>query len=830
MNFFTYPNQRLSYAEKTKDDNRWAKRMIDYLALSHISYNDDFTRMISNYRLYNNIIDQKDFERDCNILGLQVDQFKELILPYNKTPNKINVLIADEMKRPFKYMVGLLDASSIKKKEGVKSKMMYDWMETHVQEITLEYQLKQLPEDSSEEDKQALQLQQQSLNKKRDNLIPPEQIDKWYKTKYRDGREIASEKILNYLEKVEHIQEKKADGFKHGLLSGKEVAWIGVEGNKPVVKIMNSPFTFHQKSESTKYIQDGLYAGSKTFATVADVLATYSEFLDDEHIESLDRFWGFNSSVAADSHGQTMQYDFSEIETSYYSNMNSGNNGYGQYDKSTSSQIMVVHVEWVSQRQIGFLSFINDYGDPETILVDENFKLPTDAKKEMKWKDGKKTYCHYFSLIEQDKEGKTITKEYKYEEDWIPQVWEGVRIGEKIYCCIGPKKYPYFSIQNPKKHKLGYHGVIYSNTNAPAISIMDRMKPYQHLFFACMHKLRTLIAKDKGKVFHLDETMIPDSLGIEKTLYYLDELNLDIYNPLKSKELPGGFNNSKITGSTDRSNMQHILNYINLLNYLDTQISEAAGVNKGREGQSFSNQAVTTAQQDLVQSSLVTEIYFSIHNTLWEDILNYLLSTARKYYKDNHITHLQYVLDDLSMEVINLTEDDLEEADLGVFVSNSMKENRVFETLNQISQALIQNDKSNLSHIISILESESLAELKREVKVFEEEQSAQQQAQLDQQMKLQQDAQAYARETMQIKENMVTDREIRKAEINVYARQQDLDQDNDGVPDMLEIEQFKLKMLESDRKSNIEEKKLKLKEKEIKIKQQIADKSPTKSK
>ncbi len=809
---FSYPNQRLSYKDKSKDNFKWARNMVDILALSHSTDSDEYNRMLSNYRLYNNIIDQKEFERDCNLLGLQVDQFEELILPYNKTPNKINVLVADEMKRPFRYMALLMDPDSIKAKEKQKSKMLQEWLEVHVQEIEQEFKMKQAQQNASEEEIQQIELENKAIQKKKESLVPPEQIESWFKTKYRDSREITSNKILNYLYNNLRIKEKKEDGFKHGLISGKEVIWVGVEGDTLVTKNVNSINTFHHKSADVKYIQDGLYAGSRTFATIPDVLATYGDCMTEEEIKSLDTRWGFSPGYNGDGNMETMQYDFSQTELAYYKQAEIHPSMHGQYDRRRSNEIMVVHVEWVSQRKIGFLTFTNEYGDEETKIVDETFLVPSDAKKETKIKNGKKSTIYTFSLLEQEN-NETITRLYHYEEDWIPQVWEAVRVGAKIYPYIGPKRYPYFSIQNPKKHKLGYHGVVYSNMNAPAISIMDRMKPFQHLYFVIMHKIRKLIAQDKGKIFHLNEMMIPDSLGIEKTMYYLSELNLDIYNPLKSKELPGGFNDNKVTGSTDWSQMQHILNYLQLLDYIDNQISEAAGVNKGREGQSFNNQAVTTAQQDLIQSSLVTEIYYSIHNSMWEDVLNYLLSVARKYYKDNRINHLQYILDDLSLETLNISEDDLEEADLGVFVSDSMRENRVFETLNQISQALIQNDKANMSHIISILESQSLAELKREMKSFEEQQAQQAQAVRDAQMQMQQQAAEYARETMIMKENLITERDLAKAEIDVFKFQKDLDANNNGIPDPLEVEKLKMERDYNDKELAFKEKELAVKEK-----------------
>jgi hypothetical protein len=357
--------------------------------------------------------------------------------------------------------------------------------------------------------------------------------------------------------------------------------------------------------------------------------------------------------------------------------------------------------------------------------------------------------------------------------------------------------------------------------NAETISLVDRMKPYQYLFFIIMQKLKKLIGQDKGKVYHFDTTMVPDNLGLEKTIYYLEELGIDFYNPLQNSEQPGAFQRGKVTQSTDLSTMQYILQYVNLLNYIDSMISDAAGITKSREGMTAPSSTATNAQSDLMQSAIITEIYFQIHNNLWEEVLNTLLSVARRFYKENDVQYIQYVLDDLSMETINLSEDDLEDCDLGVFVTDSIKENSVFDTLKGISQSLIQNDKANMSHIITILEANSLAELKRDMKSFEQEQQQLAQQEREAQERLQKIIAEEQRNMMREKEQLVTDREIRKAEIMVFSRQQDLDVNDNGIPDPLEIERLKHERDYDTQELSLKSRELDIKEKEMGSKERI---------
>lgn len=93
-------------------------------------------------------------------------------------------------------------------------------------------------------------------------------------------------------------------------------------------------------------------------------------------------------------------------------------------------------------------------------------------------------------------------------------------------------------------------------------------------------------------------------------------MNIDFYNPLQNADQPGWSQRGKISSSTDMSQAQNIINYINLLSSLDQQISDVAGVNRQREGQTSPTEAVTNAQSNIQMSAVITEIYFQAHNKL----------------------------------------------------------------------------------------------------------------------------------------------------------------------------------------------------------------------
>ena len=386
---------------------------------------------------------------------------------------------------------------------------------------------------------------------------------------------------------------------------------------------------------------------------------------------------------------------------------------------------------------------------------------------------------------------------------------------------VGPKKHQFRSIDDPFTVKLGYHGLAYSAMNANPISLMDRMKPFQYLYFIVAHKLKKLIAQDKGRIFHFDTTMLDPKLGWEKTLYYLTQLNIDFFNPLQNADTPGWSQRGKVTGSTDLSTGDHIMNYVNLLNSIDAQISDVAGVSRQREGQVSPTEAVTNAQSNIQMSAVITEIYFHTHNKLWERILSSFIQVVQEVFKNKSLTK-QYVLDDMSIQTLEIYPDTFLNTDLGVFISNSPKEEAVFESLKSLSQSLIQNDKAKFSDLIKTLKSSSVEEL--ESYIIESEKNAiemQQQMQAQQaqiQSQLQQEEQSFK---LEFQARELASKE-RVALIDSMKFLQDQDVDDNGIPDQFEIEKFKIETEIKNRKLDLVEYKIKndvrQRDKEINVK------------
>ncbi len=385
-----FPKQRLSFAEKSKDNFKWAKNVIDSLLLEDSSFRassysqsgrTEYERMVSNYRLFNNQLDQKDYERECEPYGLEVGQFKDEIQPYNKTYNKIQVLLGDEQRRPDNQRAVLVNP------EGIKSKLAFH------DNLNRQYVLQQI--------QSAIEAVNPYFSPEIiDNSQPvmtPDESARYMRLKYSEAREIKANRILDYLSRSLRIPEYKNDAYKHALISGYELVYVGLSHDNPTLEVVNPLGFFCHKSPETKYVQDGLYAGFRTYMTSGDILDKFGEHLTAEEVSRIDesRHGGFGSAAANPDwpyyHGSPY---VSEYEDGLYLE--------GSYSRSDKvDDWLVQHVEWRSQKKVGFLSFTNQYGDLETDIVSEDFVIPEHATKSVVEEDyGTKVTYYTWTLAD----------------------------------------------------------------------------------------------------------------------------------------------------------------------------------------------------------------------------------------------------------------------------------------------------------------------------------------------------------------------------------------------------------------------------------------------
>lgn len=271
-------------------------------------------------------------------------------------------------------------------------------------------------------------------------------------------------------------------------------------------------------------------------------------------------------------------------------------NGFSSNPFEEADNIHVWHCCWKSLKKIGFVNIINpETGMPEEYQVDETYK-ETGNELDVEWK-------------------------------WIIEVWEGYRIGQDLYVGIQPVEYQHISADNPNAQRLPYTGVIYNNTNSRPRSLVSMMKPLQYMYIVLWYRLELAMARDKGKVVTMDITQIPKSMNIDvaKWMHYLSALGVNFVNPYEEGwDIPGreGGKPSQFNqiSALDLTMANTIDQYINLMDKIESMLSEISGVSKQREGSISSNELVGNVERSVVQSAHITEPWFWVHNQVKKSV------------------------------------------------------------------------------------------------------------------------------------------------------------------------------------------------------------------
>ena len=757
-------NQRLTRAQKEANDKQWYKDQIDNL--DRVSFSNggafdfgntdtgagvsEYRRMQVNYDLYNGIINKTDFEHVCFPFGKEIGELPVDFTNKDIVSGKIKSLQGMEMKRPWSWKVVAVNEEATTRREQEETSKLRDFVvHSLVSPIKTQIEQKYAQEAQGRElTPEEQQEVQQQIEQELKTLTPPE-VKKYMQREHQDPSEVLSHQLLEYLIQKQDIKMKFNKGWKHGLISGREIFWVGIINGEPVVKVINPLMFDYDKSSDTDYIEDGEWAAYEMYMTPSEIIKYFGPELTPTQIDEIYEDYSNASSLPDNT------FTFR-----------------GGTSHATSG-IRVVHSEWKSLKPLKFVKGIDPRtGEAYEDMVDESYKLNTEAGDI------------------------SITTEY------IPTRHEGYKIGRDMYAWLREVPGQHKDLDNLYECKLSFIGAAYDNLNSEVTSLMDRMKFYQYMYNILWYRIELLTASDDGKVMLLNANLIPKSSGldIEKWMYYFKVNKIGLMDPSEEGN-KGSTNMGEAAKEIDMSLASDIAKYMNLLEYIEKRCGESVGITKQIEGQIGSDEAVRNTQQALIQSANILEPYFEIHNNVKRNVLQSLIECAKVAYSEFRPASLSYVLDDMSRELITMSGFDydmLDNSTYGIFVSNSMKSHEALQMVQQLSHAALQNQRVELSDVIKIMRSESIQEAEEllqtaEANRIERDQSIQQQT-IQSQEQQAKAARDWEREKIMLEHDNNMEEITLKGEIDLQKQtilsvgfNEDKDFDKDGTPDVLEV-------------------------------------------
>lgn len=700
-----FPSQKK--AEKEKNE-KWAKQCVEAacsMGLYTSSFVSEYNEVRSNMDLYNNVLDVDQMMTMCDPFNLSGDDFPYAPQHYPVPNSKINLLVGEEIKRRFDWRVKVINDDAISEKEKA------------IRDLTRQKIMELVTSDLKPEDAQR-KLQE---------------YDNYLKFEHQDMRERRATHLLNHMIEKENMKYKWNLGFLDGLVGGREIYSLDIVNGDPRCRKTNPANMRIIRRGYSPDVQDADIIIEWGYQARGNVIDTYCEYLTDKEVKMIEdmSFTPNNNSDEKIALGREP-----DLLAGTFTMVQDENGKLVSSDARTSrllsqvnedGSILVTRVVWKSYRKIGKVKYYDrKTGDELYKFVDE-FYVPS------------------------VKRGETLEKWI-----WVTDWWEGHRIGEDIFCKMQPFPVKAYSMTNPTGTLCPYVGGDYTMEGEPTTSLMGRLKPYAYMYDFLMYKQWETLAKHKGVIGYLDLALIPEGWETEDALYYAEKMG---WLPIDSfKEGRKGQATGKLAGNlqSNRPPMNFDMgNYLQqnmlILNFLKQEMADISGVSKQREGAISSNELVGNTERAVQQSSHITEMYFHFHDRIKVATLKAMLEVAKYAYRGRKLP-VQYITDDQEQVMSMIDGDEFREIDFGLAIGSNPEYSKIQQSLQQLAQAGLQNDKINFAQIMDIFMDPSIASVRRKIekaesdKIQRDQQAQQSQNEMMQQIELMKNQYANDRE------------------------------------------------------------------------------------
>jgi hypothetical protein len=769
--------------DKEKQDESWIKNTMDYFAnKAYAEYVKNRDTFVKNYDLIKGILRMEDFYQEPTVKSFTDIMTADLQLPayvkmYSIMTTPVNELVGEITKRPDTFRVKAFDDDSKAEELQFKTDILQQYVINQAKQKIVQQAAMQGEEVDPEE------LQQMTMDQVKDVL---------------DSYTSVAEKWANHVltcQKAEfNLKEKSEDAFRDLLISGREFYHIYEDNSKLGfnIEVANPKNTWFLTTPDRKWISDptgraqGAYAaGTVQVMELSEIIESIPDLTKEEidHLRSSLQDYGL-INVRESNLGNpdaipgtdSIMYDTFDplvLQTRMIieSEMKENNDGLKDFLGLTSNvssfgyKYVVVRSYWISKKKIGKLIYLDELGNEQSVLVDENYKSGT------------------------------VPTQQSLEWGWINQWYQGTKIGPDIYHIKPFKLLNYCPII----------GTTFEVKNTEAKSLVDLMKPFQVLYNVCMNQLYKLLEKEVGKVYLTSIRHIPvpkdgdaqDALDIwemearNRGVVFID----DSPENLKS---PSSFNQFR---DIDLTRTQEIQSRYTLAQQLKNECWELVGMSRQRMGSVAASESATGVNAAVQQSYSQTEPLFVAHEYIMGQLYQSIIDAALYVESKKPQSTLSYITNEGEAAFVQVNGSDLRFRDLKVFLTNRPEDKQMFDELRGLSQAVIQNGGS-LYDVIELYSTKSMRAMK---KVFKDLRDRQMQIQ-DQQMQTQQQQIDQQREIaaaqlqqaqLQKEQDMANENyqneldRINKKEIALIAAESKAgplsDVDESGTPDVLEI-------------------------------------------
>lgn len=707
------PRQKLKRSKKTK---QWGKDCVEGFINQSSFLQNSKSDLLRYYEAYNGVLAEKDYNYVTNPYNSQAGKkrnFPAKLRNYNIIKPVVDLLLGEKTQRPSNYSVTVTNGDAVSRMEEKKQKAIAESLQQmFINELNAMGVDTGQPSAETEE---------------------PESITKYIETSYQDSRAIVGQQVLNYLRDYLDLPDKLQAAFFDWLVSGYVYSYKGVCMDEVEYDIVSPLDIDYSKSPGVEFVEDGDWVVRRELMSSNAVLDQFYDLLTDKEVDQVESPHRNRSGSFSIPFLQRIEENFGDDERF----------------------VEVMHVCWKSFKKVGVLTYTDEFGVSQELMVDDSYRMDKDADESIEW-------------------------------FWVNEVWEGYRIDGDIYIGIEPIEAQRNALSNISVCKLPYNGRAYSNRHAENISIVSMGLPYQILYNVFHYRMELTIAKNKDKIALIEMNTIPKRHGWdeEKFMYYADAMGFAFIDSTAE-----GKNNERVSFNQyqvlDMSLGQYIAAQMQLLQAIKQEWEELLGISRQRKGQITAADGAGTTQSAIAQSTAMTEEIFRKFEKFEQKEMQGLLDVSKHAFRNGK--KIQYIADDYRNAWLDIEGAEYGESEFGIFAKNASKENQKIQQMRQMVMSFAQNG-TGPGTIADILDADNFSRIKQLANEAERKQEElQQMSQQAQQQMEQQKAQAKMQEIQMEQgfeaEQKQLDRETKVQVATINAVSKDTDHDNDGKTD-----------------------------------------------
>ena len=231
-----FPKQKIPKSKKTKE---WVRDCVEasrYLTTSYdSSRRSPRSNKIRNYNLYNGKFDPSDLEYVMDPIGNkdQGYEFPANMQYYPVATRIFDLLIGEETKRNFSWVVKANNPEAISQKQDVKKKALVESIKQSIIAGMNPEEAKALQESGED----------------------PESVLKYHKMTYKDMRENTATQVLSFLTKYLDLAKEFLVGWEDALLAAEEIYHVDTVSGEPVASRKN-PIEIYAVLPHNKFMID----------------------------------------------------------------------------------------------------------------------------------------------------------------------------------------------------------------------------------------------------------------------------------------------------------------------------------------------------------------------------------------------------------------------------------------------------------------------------------------------------------------------------------------------------------------------------------------------